>query len=47
MRRRAELLNRELSHTLKEAQILIEHWRHDCNGRRPAAGSAGGRRQQT
>jgi transposase InsO family protein len=32
---RDELLNREIFYTLKEAQILIEHWRKDYNTIRP------------
>lgn len=32
---RDELLNREIFYTLREAQILIEHWRHHYNTFRP------------
>ena len=32
---RDELLNREIFYTLREAQVLIESWREECNGRRP------------
>jgi putative transposase len=32
---RDELLNREIFFTLKEAQVLIEAWRHEYNQRRP------------
>ena len=32
---RDELLNREIFYTLKEAQILIERWRHEYNTIRP------------
>ena len=39
---RDELLNGELFHTLKEAQILIEQWRREYNGLRPHS-SLGGR----
>jgi putative transposase len=39
---RDELLNRELFYTLKEAQILIEHWRREYNHLRPHS-SLGGR----
>ena len=39
---RDELLNREIFYTLKEAQILIEHWRRECNHIRPHS-SLGGR----
>ena len=31
----AELLNGEISYTLKEAQVLIEAWRRDYNAIRP------------
>jgi len=30
-----ELLNREISYTLQEAQVLIERWRNQYNRRRP------------
>jgi transposase InsO family protein len=39
---RDELLNGELFYTLKEAQILIEHWRREYNHLRPHS-SLGGR----
>jgi putative transposase len=39
---RDELLNGELFHTLKEAQILTEHWRSEYNHLRPHS-SLGGR----
>ena len=39
---RDELLDGELFYTLKEAQILIEHWRHGYNHLRPHS-SLGGR----
>jgi transposase InsO family protein len=39
---RDELLNREIFYTLKEAQILIEHWRREYNHIRPHS-SLGGR----
>jgi transposase InsO family protein len=32
---RDELLNREIFYTIKEARILIEHWRRHYNGVRP------------
>lgn len=32
---RDELLNRELFDTLREAQVLIEDWRHEYNTIRP------------
>ena len=32
---RDELLNREIFYTLKEAQVLIENWRVECNTFRP------------
>lgn len=32
---RAELLNVEIFNCLKEAEILIEHWRKEYNGSRP------------
>ena len=32
---RDELLNREISYTLREAQVLIEGWRQEYNQRRP------------
>ena len=32
---RDELLNAEVFHTLAEARILIEQWRHHYNTRRP------------
>ncbi len=32
---RDELLNGELFYTLLEAQVLIEHWRRECNTIRP------------
>ena len=34
-RLRDELLNGEIFHTLREAQIVIEDWRRHCNTRRP------------
>jgi putative transposase len=34
-KRRDELLNGEIFYTLKEAQILIERWRQECNTLRP------------
>jgi len=39
---RDELLNGEIFYTLKEAQILIEHWRREYNHIRPHS-SLGGR----
>ena len=39
---RDELLNGELFYSLKEAQILIEHWRREYNHLRPHS-SLGGR----
>jgi len=39
---RDELLNSEIFYTLKEAQILIEHWRREYNHVRPHS-SLGGR----
>ena len=39
---RDELLNAELFYTLKEAQILVEHWRREYNHLRPHS-SLGGR----
>jgi len=32
---RAELLNGEIFYTLKEAQVVIEHWRKYYNTKRP------------
>ena len=32
---RAELLDREIFYTLREAQVLIEWWRQHCNTVRP------------
>ncbi len=32
---RDELLNREIFHRLREAQVLIEGWRHEHNHRCP------------
>jgi len=32
---RDELLNGEIFYTLKEAQVVIEHWRRHYNTRRP------------
>ena len=32
---RDELLNGEIFYTLKEAQVVIEHWRHEYNHVRP------------
>jgi putative transposase len=34
---RNELLNREVFYTLKEAQIIIEQWRRECNQLRPSS----------
>ncbi len=34
-RLRDELLNGEIFHTLKEAQVLVESWRHHYNAVRP------------
>jgi putative transposase len=39
---RDELLNGEIFYTLKEAQILVEHWRREYNALRPHS-SLGGR----
>ena len=32
---RDELLNGEIFYTLKEAQVVIEHWRNHYNTKRP------------
>ena len=32
---RDELLNGEIFYTLREAQVIIEHWRNHYNTRRP------------
>ena len=34
---RDELLNTEIFYTLKEAEVLIERWRHHYNAQTPAA----------
>jgi len=34
---RDELLNGEIFYTLREAQVVLEHWRHHYNTQRPTA----------